>query len=115
MRVNGRYWLIDWKSNRLADSASGYGYAALEAEVARHGYALQFCLYTLALHRWLRQRLPGYDYERDLGGVRYLFLRGVGAVGAPNGCGIYAVRPSGGLIDALDSLLGAHPGSADEH
>ena len=40
-------------------------------------YALQALLYTVALHRYLRWRLPGYDPERNLAGVLYLFLRGM--------------------------------------
>lgn len=102
--ANGRYWLLDWKSNRLGDDDASYGPAAMRAEIARHGYALQFCLYTLALHRLLRWRVPDYDYDAHVGGVFYSFLRGAGA--APGGQGVYFARPSRALVEALDEQFG---------
>ena len=61
----------------------------------RAHYALQALLYTVALHRYLRWRLPGYDPERHLAGVLYLFVRGMTgrtpASTAP--CGVFAWRP----------------------
>ena len=94
----GRVYLLDYKSNWL----SAYGEEAL-AEAMQHGeYDLQYLLYTLALHRWLRFRRPGYDYERDFGGVRYLFCRGAAAGTAQ---GVHAARPPFALVDALDRLF----------
>lgn len=106
---HGRWWLLDWKSNLLGTSPADYGQSALERSIAGSAYALQFCLYTLALHRQLRLRLAGYDYERHVGGVHYLYLRGVGPGlvddrGAP--LGVYTARPSRELIDRLDQLFG---------
>jgi exodeoxyribonuclease V beta subunit len=98
-----RFYLLDYKSNQLSD----YGAAALEAAMHDSEYTLQYLIYTLALHRWLRFRLgDGYDYERHFGGVRYLFCRGLDASRADS-AGIYAVRPSRALIEALDALLAA--------
>src|SRR5690606_37276951 len=74
-----------------------------EAAMLEHRYDLQFVLYTLALDRLLRVRLLDYDYERHLGGVLYLFLRGVG----PEGQGVYATRPPRSLIEELDQLFAA--------
>jgi len=73
-------------------------------------YDLQYVLYTLAVHRWLRFRLgPAYDYERHLGGVRYLYSRGL----TPGGeHGIHAVRPPRALIEALDALFAGRAASA---
>ena len=68
-----------------------------------HRYDLQYVLYTLALHRLLRVRLLDYDYDRHLGGVLYLFLRGVG----PEGQGVYASRPPRSLIESLDQRFAA--------
>lgn len=59
--------------------------------MAEHRYDLQYQLYTLALHRYLRHRLPDYDYRRHFGGVIYLFLRGVDA--AHPGNGIFHLSP----------------------
>ena len=50
--------------------------------VAAH-YPLQALLYTVALHRYLRWRLPGYDPDAHLGGVLYLFVRGMSAEEPP--------------------------------
>ena len=78
----------------------------------RAHYPLQALLYLVALHRYLRWRLPGYDAERHLGGALYLFVRGMtpaGAAGEP--CGVFAWKPPAALIDALSDLLdtGAPP------
>ena len=93
---DGRYWIVDWKTNRCPP----YDAAAVDAEIARHDYDLQWILYALALHRWLGATLDGYDYDRDFGGVEYLFVRGMHAGG-----GVRADRPQRGLIDALDALF----------
>jgi exodeoxyribonuclease V beta subunit len=95
-RHDDRYWVVDWKTNRCAP----YDAAALDAEIARHDYDLQWILYTLALHRWLGATLDGYDYERDFGGVEYLFVRGM-----RDGGGVRADRPPRTLVDALDALF----------
>jgi exodeoxyribonuclease V beta subunit len=75
----------------------------------RAHYGLQALLYTAALHRYLRWRVPGYSPERDLAGVLYLFLRGMTGpatptvAGAP--CGVFAWRPSGALVEELSDVL----------
>jgi exodeoxyribonuclease V beta subunit len=105
---DGRYYLADYKSNWLGESAADYRQAALAAAMAREGYGLQYLLYTLAVHRWLRLRLPGYDYERHFGGAYYLFLRGM-APGwedeAGKSMGVYFARPPRALVEELDRLL----------
>jgi exodeoxyribonuclease V beta subunit len=68
----------------------------------RHHYALQALLYTVALHRYLRWRVPGYSVERNLAGVLYLFLRGM--VGDPS-YGVFAWRPPAALVQALSDAL----------
>ncbi|NIC39599.1 PD-(D/E)XK nuclease family protein, partial [Aquabacterium sp. A08] len=73
----GRYYVADYKSNWLGPHDADYTADALRAEVLRARYELQYALYLLALHRLLRQRLPGYDYDRHMGGAVYLFLRGL--------------------------------------
>jgi exodeoxyribonuclease V beta subunit len=104
----GRWYLADWKSNHLGATPAHYAPAALRRAMVQHGYELQALLYTLALHRHLRQRLDGYDYAAHFGGAYYLFLRGlrpgwVDADGAP--CGVHRGRPAPALIDELDALL----------
>ena len=75
----------------------------------RAHYGLQALLYTVALHRYLRWRLPGYDPDRHLGGVRYLFLRGMTGPDTPvvdgTPCGVFDWRPPGALVAALSDVL----------
>ena len=73
------------------------------------GYHLQYLLYTVALHRYLRQRLRGYDYERHVGGVNYVFLRGVRPAWTQadgSAAGVFFHKPQREAIEALDALLG---------
>jgi len=98
---DGRWYVLDYKTNRLP----GYGPAQLEAAMAHSEYDLQALIYTVALHRWLRFRLgDGYDYARDFGGVRYLFCRGLDATRA-DAPGVQAWRFAPELVDALDGLF----------
>ncbi|MGH8171835.1 MAG: 3'-5' exonuclease, partial [Rhodanobacteraceae bacterium] len=99
-RHDGRTYLLDYKSNRLPD----YSPAGLARAVRDSEYDLQYVLYTLALHRWLRFRNAGYDYDRDFGGVRYLFCRGLDPA-SDNSPGVFATRLSRAFVDELDALL----------
>lgn len=71
-----------------------------------HRYDLQYQLYSLALHRYLRHRLAGYDYQQHFGGVIYLFLRGVEQ--DKPGQGIFTTCPDQALIEAMDHLFAGH-------
>ena len=73
----GRFYVVDWKSNLLGSRIEDYSAAALAGEIRRRHYYFQYQLYTAALDRYLRLRLPGYRYEQHFGGVYYLFLRGI--------------------------------------
>jgi exodeoxyribonuclease V beta subunit len=75
--AGGRFYLADYKSNWLGDTADAYREEALPAIMAQHSYDLQYLIYTVALPRYLRFRLPNYDYEAPFGGVLYLFFRGM--------------------------------------
>ena len=86
-------------------SPADYGRPALERAMREHRYDLQYQLYSLALHRLLALRLPGYDFDRHFGGVFYLFLRGM-----PQG-GIFHARPSRELVLGLDQLFREGDGS----
>jgi len=104
----GRYYLIDWKSNWLGPDADAYTPEALEQAVLAARYDLQFVLYLVALHRHLTDRLPDYDYDRHIGGAAYVFLRGIEATeGRPSNAGVYTCRPDRALIEALDALFTA--------
>jgi exodeoxyribonuclease V beta subunit len=105
---DGRFFVVDYKSNHLGAHASDYAPALLRTPMAEHHYYLQYHLYVTALHRHLGARRPGYDYDRDFGGVYYLFLRGM-APRHPSGSGVFFDRPARGLIEALSALFEARP------
>ena len=98
----GKFWVLDYKSNHLGDDDAAYDSDALERSMAEHRYDVQAAIYMLALHRLLKLRL-GSDYQpaEHLGGAVYLFLRGV--KGPQSGvCLIPACAP---LLEALDAML----------
>ncbi len=98
----GRYWVLDYKSNALGSRDADYTVAAMQAAMLQHRYDVQAVLYMLALHRLLKVRLGTvYDPAQHLGGAIYLFLRGVNS--ATGGC--CHVPPSVELIEALDATL----------
>lgn len=97
-----RFYIIDWKSNHLGDDEGAYSPAALVGVMAREHYLLQYHLYSVALHRYLRLRKPGYSYEKKFGGIYYLFLRGL-MEGERNG--IFFDRPDEERIKRLSCLL----------
>ena len=97
LQHDGRYWVADYKSNKLTH----YDSATLQDAVLHKRYDVQYVLYTLALHRLLKVRLPGYNYAQHMGGAVYLFLRGIHAEGS----GVHVCRPSQILIETLDALF----------
>lgn len=103
-----RFWIVDWKSHHLGYTAADYQRQALSEAMALHGYHCQALIYTLALHRYLRLRLPDYDYATHVGGYFYLFVRGIRPQWQEEGSatGVYADKPNAALIEALDRLLG---------
>lgn len=102
-----RWFIVDWKSNHLGNDARAYDDAAIARAMREHHYVLQYHLYVLALHRYLRQRVRDYDYDRHMGGVYYAFLRGIrGDPKSGSTTGWYRDRPSRALVEALDALVG---------
>ncbi|WP_300273766.1 exodeoxyribonuclease V subunit beta [Halomonas sp.] len=97
----GRFYVLDWKSNHLGRDDEAYSEAAMAEAVREKRYDLQYCLYLLALHRLLRARLPDYDIDRHLGGALYVFLRGLHAPSR----GVHRERPPRQLIEDLDALF----------
>ena len=106
-----RFYVVDYKSNRLGPQAADYGQESLVRSMAEHHYFLQYHLYCVALHRHLALRVRGYDYEQHFGGVYYLFLRGMAPEHAL-GTGIFFDRPAAALIESLERALGEHPSAA---
>ncbi|HOW75093.1 MAG TPA: exodeoxyribonuclease V subunit beta [Candidatus Competibacteraceae bacterium] len=102
--ADGLFYLVDYKSNWLGPEPAAYQPEHLTEAMARDAYVLQYLIYTVALHRYLRLRVADYDYEQHFGGVFYLFLRGMDpTLGAD--CGIFHDRPAPELVAALDKLM----------
>ncbi|XLM20484.1 PD-(D/E)XK nuclease family protein, partial [Chromobacterium piscinae] len=95
--IDGRVYLVDYKSNHLGNDYDDYRVDNLLQAVAREQYYLQYLIYLVALRRYFAAR--GADWDGRFGGVRYLFLRGMGQPG----CGVWADMPSTALLDALDA------------
>jgi len=115
-----RYAIADYKTNRLGDhteplTAWDHRPDALRSVMYHAHYVLQGLLYTVALHRYLRWRVPDHDPDRDIAGVFYLFLRGMTGSDTPRvdgtPCGVFAWRPPGAVVRELSDLLdrGARP------
>ncbi len=109
-----RFAVVDYKTNWLGPpnailTAWHHRPSVLAAEMRHANYGLQALLYTAALHRYLRWRLPEYDPARNLVGVLYLFLRGMTGADTPvvdgTPCGVFAWQPSPALVEALSNVL----------
>ncbi|MCK3655565.1 exodeoxyribonuclease V subunit beta [Pasteurellaceae bacterium Macca] len=104
VQIEGKFYLLDYKSNFLGDRPQDYTDENLRKTMGQYRYDLQYLLYTLALHRYLEQRLgEDYDYETHFGGVAYLFLRGMNGNA---GSGVFFDKPNAELIEEMDRLFG---------
>jgi exodeoxyribonuclease V beta subunit len=98
----GRYWVLDHKSNHLGHTDAAYSATGLASAMAKHRYDVQAAIYLLALHRLLRSRLGNaYQPHQHLGGAVYLFLRGVH--GPEQGCCVLGAPTA--MLDALDAMI----------
>lgn len=119
-RHEGRFYVADYKTNWLGPAdvpltTATYDRVSVNAAMEKSSYPLQALLYTVALHRYLRWRLPGYDPSEHVGGVLYLYVRGMAGPATPiidgHATGVYSWAPPPGLITELSDLLdGAAPG-----
>lgn len=108
-----KFYVVDYKSNRLGtgeESCYGdYVQSALSEAMAHHHYFLQYHLYTVALHRYLSWRMPGYDYDKHFGGVYYLFIRGMQGSAPTGDTGVFRDRPPKARIEELSRVLETPP------
>src|SRR4051812_32467496 len=119
LRLGGeRFAVVDYKTNWLAPPgeelpAWHHRPTALSAEMTHAHYRLQALLYVVALHRYLRWRLPGYSAARNLAGAKYLFVRGMTGPDTPvvgdTPCGVFTWQPSPDLIESLSDVLDRGP------
>jgi exodeoxyribonuclease V beta subunit len=114
LRVGERYLVVDYKTNWLGDpsrplTAADYTQPRLVEAMLHSDYPLQALLYSVVLHRFLRWRLPGYEPEKHLGGVMYLFLRGMCGPETPvvdgHPAGVFSWQPPAALITAMSEVL----------
>ena len=96
----GKYYILDYKSNYLGSTPADYESDMLEQAMSSHQYHLQYLIYTVALHRLLKQRIADYSVETHLGGVYYTFLRGM-----PAGQGVYFKKLTEEQVIILDGLF----------
>lgn len=101
-RQNGQYIIIDYKSNYLGDTPKDYSQENLKEEILSASYDLQYHLYTVALVKFLRSKIPDFDYDTHFLGVAYLFVRGMKA-GSDNGVWFY--KPDKEVITKLERML----------
>jgi exodeoxyribonuclease V beta subunit len=102
IRHQGKWYIIDYKSNFLGETYGDYGQTAMKEAMESHHYILQYWVYLTALHRYLTLRLKGYSYEKDFGGVFYLFIRGMHPI---HPYGIFYHRPPKEFLDKFLALL----------
>ena len=100
---NNRFFIADWKSNRINGLPDGFLPAGLASEMQRNSYYLQYMIYVVALHGFLAGQLANYDFNLHFGGVFYLFIRGIDGHSSR---GIFYDRPSEELVAALSDFLG---------
>lgn len=103
-RAHGKFYLIDYKTNFLGEGVTQYSLENLAAAMRAHNYGLQYWLYTVVLHRYLRRSLGGYRYAEHFGGVLYLFVRGMEE--ERPGSGVFSVMPELSLLEQLDHAIG---------
>lgn len=101
----GRYFVVDWKSNWLGQSDNCYQSEAMQQEILDKRYDVQYALYLLALHRLLSYRKADYQYESDIGSALYFFLRGWQSESQ----GVFADKPDPVFIEKLNAVCLGHP------
>tara|TARA_R110002167_G_scaffold1917_3_gene9599 strand:- start:52005 stop:55964 length:3960 start_codon:yes stop_codon:yes gene_type:complete len=112
LQYEGKFYVLDYKSNYLGAEYADYHGEAMANAMQEHDYYLQAILYTLALHRWLKNKWLDYDFDRDMGGAYYTFLRGMHSDKPGNG--VFYMKPSQALIEDLDALFNGQYSEGDD-
>lgn len=76
-RHEDAFYILDYKTNWLGHRLEDYSQASLERAMDEHDYWLQAGIYARALDRLLRAGLEDYRFDQHMGGVFYLFIRGI--------------------------------------
>ncbi|KHL17826.1 UNVERIFIED_CONTAM: hypothetical protein LK11_09770 [Mumia flava] len=113
-RHRGKFCVVDYKTNWLGSpdadlTLADYAPNRLADAMSHSTYPLQAILYAVVLHRYLRWRLPAYDPDQHLGGVMYLYVRGMAGPDTPlvegHPCGVFSWRPPSALLEDLSAVL----------
>jgi exodeoxyribonuclease V beta subunit len=102
----GRWFVVDWKSNHLGSHWQDYRGERLRQAMLANQYGLQATLYAVALHRWLKSAQSGYHAADHFGGIAYLFMRGVGVSVAEPDTGVWFWSPEPEQLEQLDQGFG---------
>ena len=99
---NGKYYILDWKTNYLGNTLQKYNPEELKLAMTENNYHLQYYIYTIAVKRFLENRLPGFDFDQHFGGVFYLFIRGMRT---GKNAGIFFIKPEKEIIEKFEKIL----------
>lgn len=102
-RIGDIYYIADYKSNILGDGFQDYGKEQINRAMHHSFYDVQYHLYTLALHRYLKRTVANYEYETHFGGAYYIFMRGI--QNGIQGSGIFFNKPDESVIRTLDRMF----------
>lgn len=98
-----KYYILDYKSNWLGKNNNFYCNKNIKKEIIKHRYDLQYQIYTIAIHQYLKQKIKKYNYNANFGGIFYMFLRGIEA--KKNNNGIFYTIPNYLLIKKFTNLI----------
>jgi exodeoxyribonuclease V beta subunit len=99
---NQKFYILDWKSNFLGAQVDDYQSEQVRVAMEENNYHLQYLIYTIAVCRYLTLRKPDFNYQRDFGGVIYLFVRGVRT---NSSTGIFYHKPDESLLKAVRGII----------
>jgi exodeoxyribonuclease V beta subunit len=103
----GRGFFLEWKYHYQGGNFEQYSPGSLKKVMSASSYILQYLIYTVALNKYLQRRMKNYSYEKNFGGVYYIFLRGVNSQIA-GGNGIYFDLPDYNVVRQMDKLMLDH-------
>jgi len=101
---NGKFYIIDWKSNFLGNSIKDYGESNIIEQMRNNFYHLQYLIYLVAVNRYLANILPDYNYENSFGGIFYIFIRGFNE---KSGTGVFYDLPEYDIVRKMELALGS--------
>jgi len=109
----GKYYIIDWKTNDLGKTVESYTGEGLNRAMTRHHYDLQALIYTIALNLFLKNRIKNYQYSHHFGGVYYLFVRGMAAFPKHPDAGVWFYQFPAEKIEKISQMIGKNDGLAE--